>query len=162
MANLVTADEPPLETRISLADVVQPPGECDVRHEFISEAERSRVFLRETAHVATVSVERRLERSERAVIVLGHEVGDCALMDAAFVLSRALGHSDLVARLGGDEFVALARDFPENELGELRARIRAYCDERVDELDRPYRLSMSVGGAFSAPGDETSVRRARQ
>jgi diguanylate cyclase (GGDEF)-like protein/PAS domain S-box-containing protein len=88
---------------------------------------------------------------------LGHDVGDTALGDAGYVLSAALGPSDVVARLGGDEFVAFARDFVEADLGGLRLRIRQLCDERAAVLDRPYRLSMSVGGAFTTPGDDSTI-----
>lgn len=90
---------------------------------------------------------------------LGHEVGDSALIDAAFVLSKVLGHSDVVGRLGGDEFVAFARDFTEGDMGGLRAKIRTTCDARAADLDRPYRLSMSVGAAFTGPGNESTIEQ---
>ncbi len=90
---------------------------------------------------------------------LGHDTGDSALMDAAYVLSAALGHSDVLARLGGDEFVAFVRDFGAAELEPLRAKIRDLCDERAAELERPYRLSMSVGAAFAPVGDESTIEQ---
>jgi diguanylate cyclase (GGDEF)-like protein/PAS domain S-box-containing protein len=82
---------------------------------------------------------------------LGHEQGDQALVDAAHVLGSALSEADVVARLGGDEFVAFALDFTDANLDPLRLRVRELADRRVAEHERPFRLSMSVGGAFVDP-----------
>jgi len=87
---------------------------------------------------------------------LGHDMGDAALCDAARVLLAAHRDSDVVARLGGDEFVVFALDVRPPDLDKLRARLRALSDEEVDAKGRPYRLSMSVGGAFM-PGAATSI-----
>lgn len=83
---------------------------------------------------------------------LGHDAGDDALVDAAIVLGRALRESDVLARLGGDEFVAFALDFTAPHLEGLRVRVRALADEQTKERRRPYRLSMSVGAAYSQAG----------
>jgi GGDEF domain-containing protein len=52
---------------------------------------------------------------------------------------------------------AFALDFGAPNLDLLRVRLRKLLDERVAELDRPYRLSMSVGAAYSKAGAEQSV-----
>ena len=88
---------------------------------------------------------------------LGHEVGDQALVDAADVLTIALGDGEVLGRLGGDEFVAFALDFRPGDLDRLRQRLRELADARSRELSRPFRLSLSSGGAFLARGDETSL-----
>jgi diguanylate cyclase (GGDEF)-like protein/PAS domain S-box-containing protein len=82
---------------------------------------------------------------------IGHDAGDDALKDAATVLRAALAPSDVVARLGGDEFVAFSLDFSSDELDPLRQRIRSLADAVVTQNRRPFRLSMSVGAAFSEP-----------
>lgn len=83
---------------------------------------------------------------------LGHDAGDDALKDTAHVLKEAFRDADVVARLGGDEFVVFALDFLEEGLGPLRERIRELADLETNRLERPYRLSMSVGGAFMEAG----------
>lgn len=88
---------------------------------------------------------------------IGHDAGDDALKDAAAVLRAALGPSDVIARLGGDEFVAFSLDFSPAQLEALRQRIRALADAEVARNDRPFRLSMSVGAAFSEPGAPQSL-----
>jgi diguanylate cyclase (GGDEF)-like protein len=87
---------------------------------------------------------------------LGHDVGDAALCDAANVLLAAHRDADVVARLGGDEFVVFALDVTEPDLARLRVRLRELSDKQVEKSARPYRLSMSVGGAFT-PGSASSV-----
>jgi diguanylate cyclase (GGDEF)-like protein/PAS domain S-box-containing protein len=80
---------------------------------------------------------------------LGHDAGDNALVDTATVLVKALREADVIARLGGDEFAAFAIDFTASDLASLRSRVRELADKTTTANDRPYRLSMSVGGAFS-------------
>lgn len=81
---------------------------------------------------------------------LGHDAGDTALVDTAGVLKATLAESDVLARLGGDEFAAFALDFSAADLDSLRHRLRQQADDRVRELARPFRLSMSVGAAYMA------------
>jgi diguanylate cyclase (GGDEF)-like protein len=88
---------------------------------------------------------------------LGHETGDDALKDAACVLKEALTRSDVVARLGGDEFVAFSLDFGSGKLEPLRRRLRALADEEVSRKQRPYRLSMSSGAAYTDPQNPESL-----
>jgi diguanylate cyclase (GGDEF)-like protein/PAS domain S-box-containing protein len=88
---------------------------------------------------------------------LGHDVGDQALVDTSNVLRTALREADVVARLGGDEFVAFALDFTPSDLEALRRRLRQLSDIRTQERERPFRLSMSVGGAYMPIGSDLSV-----
>jgi diguanylate cyclase (GGDEF)-like protein/PAS domain S-box-containing protein len=87
---------------------------------------------------------------------LGHDMGDAALRDTANVLLAAHRDADVVARLGGDEFVVFALDVTERDLVQLRLRLRDLSDKEVTARARPYRLSMSIGGAFM-PGPATSI-----
>jgi diguanylate cyclase (GGDEF)-like protein/PAS domain S-box-containing protein len=90
---------------------------------------------------------------------LGHDAGDLAISDSAFVLSRALRDADVIARLGGDEFVVFALDFAPTQQAGLQRRLREACDLRTRELARPFRLSMSIGGAFMPVGALTPLQR---
>lgn len=88
---------------------------------------------------------------------LGHEAGDDALVDTASVLGKALRESDVLARLGGDEFAAFVLDFTCLDLESLRMRLRGLADEATQDRARPYRLSMSVGAAYTEPGSRKSL-----
>lgn len=80
----------------------------------------------------------------------GHVVGDEALCEMASVLMKAcgkIGHDVMVARYGGDEFILMV---VANDI----STVRKLCDEVRNELDRfnrsgqkPYRLTVSFGGA---------------
>jgi diguanylate cyclase (GGDEF)-like protein/PAS domain S-box-containing protein len=87
----------------------------------------------------------------------GHDAGDDALRDTAHILTEAFGPSDVAARLGGDEFVVFSVDFRESDLDALRGRLRALADREANRHGRPYRLSMSIGAAFTAPATPRSL-----
>jgi diguanylate cyclase (GGDEF)-like protein/PAS domain S-box-containing protein len=118
-------------------------------------AQAHALALRDARPAALVFID--LNGMKRINDELGHDVGDDALVDAACVLRVALRESDVVARLGGDEFVAFALDFGALNIDLLRVRLRKLLDERVAELGRPYRLSMSVGAAYLKVGAAQSV-----
>jgi diguanylate cyclase (GGDEF)-like protein/PAS domain S-box-containing protein len=90
---------------------------------------------------------------------LGHDAGDDALVDTAAVLRTALHDGDVIARLGGDEFVAYALDFTPEQLDVFRRRIRELADAEVGRRARSYRLSMSVGAAFSDASQRRSLEQ---
>lgn len=113
------------------------------------------VALRDGRPAALVFVD--LNGMKRINDELGHDEGDVALVDTADVLQLALRESDVLGRLGGDEFVVFALDFTALDLDSLRQRLRQLADERVAASARPFRLSMSVGGAYLPVGATTSV-----
>jgi diguanylate cyclase (GGDEF)-like protein/PAS domain S-box-containing protein len=88
---------------------------------------------------------------------LGHDAGDAALRDVAHVLTEAHAQADVVARIGGDEFVVFVLDFTPNDLDRLRVRLRELAGLEVARLGRGYRLSMSVGAAFTDLGATESL-----
>ncbi len=78
----------------------------------------------------------------------GHLEGDEVLTLLGGVLREAFRESDLLARIGGDEFVVLAIDATPESTQHLVSRLRSRVRERNARLDKPYRLSISVGVAF--------------
>lgn len=88
---------------------------------------------------------------------LGHEVGDCALRDAAELLSSTFRGADLIARLGGDEFVVLAVDADPEHTNALEARVREALGAASTGPERPYELSMSLGVATFDPCQPQSL-----
>ncbi len=76
---------------------------------------------------------------------LGHAAGDEALKAVARLLRETMRASDVVARCGGDEFQVLAIGDPALDLEGLEARLRAAIDAFNASVERPYRLSVSIG-----------------
>lgn len=88
----------------------------------------------------------------------GHATGDAALRAVASVLRDTFRGRDPVGRLGGDEFVAFMVGTCEPEAvcakaEELRRRVAAVRIEQAPSL----RLSVSIGVAQAAPGDDASA-----
>jgi diguanylate cyclase (GGDEF)-like protein/PAS domain S-box-containing protein len=83
---------------------------------------------------------------------LGHEVGDHAIIDAATLLREAARGSDLVARLGGDELIVLGAVRDVTSANSFRDRVGELVTHHNAAVERPYRLSMSIGFSSQAPG----------
>ncbi|HVK53703.1 MAG TPA: EAL domain-containing protein [Burkholderiales bacterium] len=90
-----------------------------------------------------------LDRFKEANDVLGHDVGDLLLIEAAKRISRCVRESDTVARLGGDEFTAIL------PMLEDMTHVQLIAQKMVDALAAPFRmgnevvyLSASVGITF--------------
>lgn len=89
---------------------------------------------------------------------LGHAAGDLALQAVAGALQNAVRDADLVGRFGGDEFLILAPETGREDLELLMKRVLEsvrsiefhFDDERVD-------LSVSVGGSWTAGGEDTPI-----
>jgi diguanylate cyclase (GGDEF)-like protein/PAS domain S-box-containing protein len=86
---------------------------------------------------------------------LGHIEGDRALTDTASILKNTFRDTDTIARLGGDEFTVLAMGTPETNSAILASRLQSRLDAHNSRVNRPYRLSMSIGIVRYDP--ETSV-----
>jgi diguanylate cyclase (GGDEF)-like protein len=80
---------------------------------------------------------------------LGHSVGDQALQEAAALLRRTFGETDLVARLGGDKFGVLCLDVPEAQQADVFERLMREVALFNARPARAWRLALSVGAASS-------------
>ncbi|MGC4088015.1 MAG: CHASE3 domain-containing protein [Polyangiaceae bacterium] len=87
----------------------------------------------------------------------GHDIGDQALIDAAYSLKSALDEADVLGRLGGDEFVAFVLDFKPSDLSTLHEQLRELTQRCTEERQRTFRLSMSVGAAYMEAGSDVSL-----
>lgn len=86
----------------------------------------------------------------------GHAVGDAALKAVADALSKVfMRKDDFVARFGGDEFAVILRETAAEHLPALSERLLARVQSvRVPAGEGELRLSVTVGGAAVAPGDD--------
>jgi diguanylate cyclase (GGDEF)-like protein len=65
--------------------------------------------------------------------------------------------SDIIARWGGDEFAVLAVDVPQGCVPILLQRFHTAMDNVLQDVDNPYRLSLSVGVAEFNPYDPKAL-----
>ncbi|WP_151631885.1 GGDEF and EAL domain-containing protein [Noviherbaspirillum aerium] len=79
-----------------------------------------------------------LDRFKEANDLLGHDVGDQLLTEAAKRISACVRASDTVARLGGDEFTAIL-----TELDDLM-HVEWIAQKMIDALASPFRLANEV------------------
>ena len=71
--------------------------------------------------------------------ILGHEVGDRLLAEAATRLKNCIREGDTVARPGGDEFVVMLEDLGVDR-SHAAVQAEAVAEKIRDHLHRPYRL----------------------
>ena len=76
----------------------------------------------------------------------GHQSGDEAIRDAAWILGQSFRSADIVARIGGDEFAVLAPEAGPESLEIMLRRLTSWQEERNRSSNRPFRVSLSVGG----------------
>jgi diguanylate cyclase (GGDEF)-like protein/PAS domain S-box-containing protein len=87
----------------------------------------------------------------------GHPAGDRALKDFASVLQKTFRESDILSRIGGDEFAVLAMDYTEENDEALATRLQENLDAHNTAVNRPYRLSASVGVVRYDPHKPRSI-----
>jgi diguanylate cyclase (GGDEF)-like protein/PAS domain S-box-containing protein len=107
-----------------------------------------------------------LDRFKEANDLLGHDVGDLLLIEAARRISACVRQSDTVARLGGDEFTAILQELDDS------AHVDVVAQKLIDALAAPFRLgneviylSASIGVTLyptDASGAEEMIRNADQ
>jgi two-component system cell cycle response regulator len=122
--------------------------------------ELSGLFNRRGFLAAAEPLARAAERANRTFLVFfadldglkaindthGHQVGDEAIRDAAWILTHSFRSADLIARIGGDEFAIFAPDAPPETIEIMIRRVSKWQAERNAEPDRPYQVSLSLGG----------------
>lgn len=100
-----------------------------------------------------------LDRFKEINDTLGHAAGDAMLVNAADVLRKHVGNTDLVARIGGDEFVVLLRDMVDQQkVADLAAKIIKAMNIPFDFEGFTCRFGVSIGIA-EANGIKTDARK---
>ncbi|PVU84296.1 sensor domain-containing diguanylate cyclase (plasmid) [Cellulomonas sp. WB94] len=103
-----------------------------------------------------------VDRFKQTNDTLGHEAGDAVLMVLARSLAHAVRATDHVVRTGGDEFAVITGPITDDELRSLTARLQVVAAQgRYEDLS-PMRITVSIGAATVAVGDDAAalMRRA--
>lgn len=89
---------------------------------------------------------------------LGHESGDCLLIETANVIKKAMRQGDMVARIGGDEFAILLPHSDVNDVESICDRIRESIEKfNMENSGLTISLSMGYSVAHTAPNDMGSL-----
>lgn len=81
---------------------------------------------------------------------LGHQMGDAVLKRVASVLQSEVRDTDLVGRFGGDEFAILFCNIRKpDQIKRAGERILNSIEQIADDLGIPYKVTASIGIAFS-------------
>lgn len=87
----------------------------------------------------------------------GHEKGDMAIIEVANILKNTFRESDVITRIGGDEFVVLVIDATPESRQLTISRFNEVLEKRNGKEAIPYPLSISIGTAYSDPGEEIFI-----
>ncbi|MPM55302.1 putative diguanylate cyclase DgcE [bioreactor metagenome] len=85
----------------------------------------------------------------------GHTEGDFTIKTIADIFMGCVRKSDWVIRYGGDEFVIIFRDCTVEIANSVIARMHEKIEEINHALDKPYRLSFSIGCTLVEKGFES-------
>lgn len=81
--------------------------------------------------------------------------GDAVIARVAEACQHALRHADEIGRMGGERFLVLLPDSDIDSAGQIAERLRAEVEAlRFDDLAPGLRVTISLGVAALAPGDE--------
>lgn len=87
----------------------------------------------------------------------GRPAGDAAIYDAAWILTHSFRSADIIGRIGPDEFAVLAPDAPPEALEIMVRRVGKWQSERNAQPDRPYQVSLAVGGVAWTPSEPRTL-----
>lgn len=144
-----------LEDRLAAMSVTDELTGLYNRRGFFAVAQQQlKVAERARRHVVLFFAD--LDHMKEINDTLGHQEGDRALADAAFVLKQTFRESDIIGRIGGDEFAVFAVDAASETQDALLVRLQTAL-QRQNRRAQKYVLSMSVGTAHYDPQAPSSL-----
>jgi len=87
----------------------------------------------------------------------GHKEGDMVLKEGAKLFKSTLREIDIICRIGGDELLLIFPDSSLNDAPLIRERINKNLEKLNQKLNRPYKISFSVGLSHYNPSDPLSM-----
>jgi diguanylate cyclase (GGDEF)-like protein/PAS domain S-box-containing protein len=103
-----------------------------------------------------------VDRFKQTNDTFGHDAGDAVLSVLARSLVNAVRTGDEVVRTGGDEFAVITGPITDDELDSLTARLHVIAAHSRDGDLPPMHITVSIGAAMAATGDDAAalMRRA--
>ncbi len=99
----------------------------------------------ENISVVTVDIDHFKSINDR----FGHDVGDIALKEAAYLIKKILRDSDLVARFGGEEFCILLENIELKELQNLMENLRSGFEKNIVKAGpAEFSYTVSIGAYY--------------
>jgi len=87
----------------------------------------------------------------------GHKEGDKVLKEAAKFFKSTLREVDIICRMGGDEFLLIFPDSSLNDVPLIKERITNKLKELNENLNKPYKISFSIGLSCYNPSNLLSI-----
>jgi diguanylate cyclase (GGDEF)-like protein/PAS domain S-box-containing protein len=87
----------------------------------------------------------------------GHKEGDKVLKEAAKFFKSTLREVDIICRMGGDEFLLIFPDSSLNDVPLIKERITNKLKELNENLNKPYKISFSIGLSCYNPSNPLSI-----
>lgn len=88
----------------------------------------------------------------------GHKEGDFALKELSRIISKCSKlENGICARFGGDEFLIMKPNPKDDDIDEITRRINVQIDNKNEILNRPYKLSASIGSSISDASEDITL-----
>ena len=87
----------------------------------------------------------------------GHNEGDKVLKEAAKLFKFTLREVDIICRIGGDEFLLILPDTSPEKAPQIRERIDKNLEKLNRSLNKPYKISFSIGLSCYNPSNPLSI-----
>lgn len=88
----------------------------------------------------------------------GHKEGDFALRELSRIISKcSKQEKGICARFGGDEFLILKPNPKDDDIDEITRRINVLIDNKNEIINRPYKLSASIGSSISEASEDITL-----
>ncbi|GAI77133.1 unnamed protein product, partial [marine sediment metagenome] len=87
----------------------------------------------------------------------GHKEGDMVLKEGVKLFKSTLREIDIICRMGGDEFLLIFPDSSLNDAPLIRERINKNLEKLNQKLNRPYKISFSIGLSYYNPSNPLSI-----
>jgi diguanylate cyclase (GGDEF)-like protein/PAS domain S-box-containing protein len=98
-----------------------------------------------------------LDRLKYINDTFGHKEGDKVLKETAKFFKSTLREIDIICRMGGDEFLLIFPDSSLNDVPLIKERITNKLKELNKNLNKPYKISFSIGLSCYNPYNPLSI-----